>query len=85
MIFYKNIMFFSVDIYKVGKLLGMYNFLLVIFQGIVCWFVLVIFKSMCKLRVRYFLFDEQFCKFKFVFWMYSKSVLVLEFEDIEIL
>ena len=85
MTFYKNITSFSADTYKVGKPLGTHNPLLVTSQGTVRWLAPVILKSTCKLRVRYFPFDEQFCKLKFVSWTYSKSALVLEPEDTEIL
>lgn len=85
MTFYKNITSFSADTYKVGKPLGTHNPLLVTSQGTVRWLAPVILKSTCKLRVRYFPFDEQFCKLKFVSWTYSKSALVLEPEDKEIL
>lgn len=85
MTFYKNITSFSADTYKVGKPLGTHNPLLVTSQGTVRWLAPVILKSTCKLRVRYFPFDEQFCKLKFVSWTYSKSALALEPEDTEIL
>lgn len=75
----------NADTYKVGKPLGTHNPLLVTSQGTVRWLAPVILKSTCKLRVRYFPFDEQFCKLKFVSWTYSKSALVLEPEDTEIL
>ena len=68
-----------------GKPVGMSNPLLVTSHGTVRWLAPIILKSSCKLSVRYFPFDEQFCRLKFVSWTYSKSGLLLEPEETEIL
>ncbi|XP_078383130.1 neuronal acetylcholine receptor subunit alpha-2-like isoform X2 [Oculina patagonica] len=70
---------------KMGKPVGMYNPLLVTSHGTVRWLAPIILKSSCKLSVRYFPFDEQFCRLKFVSWTYSKSAMLLEPEETEIL
>ena len=68
-----------------GKPVGMYNPLLVTSHGTVRWLAPIILKSSCKLSVRYFPFDEQFCRLKFASWTYSKSRLLLHPEETEIL
>lgn len=70
---------------KMGKPVGLNNPLLVTYHGTVRWLAPIILKSSCKLSVRYFPFDEQFCRLKFVSWTYSKSALLLEPEETEIL
>ena len=64
-----------------GKPVGLNNPLLVTSHGTVRWLAPIILKSSCKLSVRYFPFDEQFCRLKFVSWTYSKSALRLEPEE----
>ena len=76
---------FSAETSKMGKPVGMSNPLLVTSHGTVRWLAPIILKSSCKLSVRYFPFDEQFCRLKFVSWTYSKSALLLEPEETEIL
>jgi len=68
-----------------GKPVGLNNPLLVTSHGTVRWLAPIILKSSCKLSVRYFPFDEQFCRLKFVSWTYSKSALRLEPEETETL
>jgi len=70
---------------KMGKPVGLNNPLLVTSHGTVRWLAPIILKSSCKLSVRYFPFDEQFCRLKFVSWTYSKSALLLEPEETETL
>lgn len=70
---------------KMGSPVGMKNPLLVTSHGIVRWLAPIILKSSCKLSVRYFPFDEQFCRLKFASWTYSKSTLLLQPEETEIL
>lgn len=76
---------FSAETSKMGKPLGLNNPLLVTSHGTVRWLAPIILKSSCKLSVRYFPFDEQFCRLKFVSWTYSKSALLLEPEETETL
>ena len=77
--------YFSAETSKMGKPVGLNNPLLVTYHGTVRWLAPIILKSSCKLSVRYFPFDEQFCRLKFVSWTYSKSALLLEPEETEIL
>jgi len=76
---------FSAETSKMGKPVGLNNPLLVTSHGTVRWLAPIILKSSCKLSVRYFPFDEQFCRLKFVSWTYSKSALLLEPEETETL
>ena len=76
---------FSAETSKMGKPVGLKNPLLVTSHGTVRWLAPIILKSSCKLSVRYFPFDEQFCRLKFVSWTYSKSALLLEPEETETL
>lgn len=76
---------FSAETSKMGKPVGLNNPLLVTSHGTVRWLAPIILKSSCKLSVRYFPFDEQFCRLKFVSWTYSKSALRLEPEETETL
>lgn len=76
---------FSAETSKMGKPVGMSSPLLVTSHGTVRWLAPIILKSSCKLSVRYFPFDEQFCKLKFASWTYSKSTLVLQSEETETL
>lgn len=75
----------SAETSKMGSPVGMKNPLLVTSHGIVRWLAPIILKSSCKLSVRYFPFDEQFCRLKFASWTYSKSTLLLQPEETEIL
>ena len=68
-----------------GKPVGMNNPLLVTSYGTVRWLAPVILKSSCKLDVRYFPFDEQFCRLKFASWTYGSSTMHLKPEETEIL
>lgn len=77
--------YFSAETSKMGKPVGLNNPLLVTSHGTVRWLAPIILKSSCKLSVRYFPFDEQFCRLKFVSWTYSKSALRLEPEETETL
>ncbi|XP_068705894.1 neuronal acetylcholine receptor subunit alpha-2-like isoform X3 [Montipora foliosa] len=70
---------------KMGKPVGMKNPLLVTSHGTVRWLAPVILKSSCKLNVRYFPFDEQFCRLKFASWTYSRSTIQLQPEETDIL
>lgn len=76
---------FSAETSKMGKPVGLNNPLLVTSHGTVRWLAPIILKSSCKLSVRYFPFDEQFCRLKFVSWTYSKSALILQPEETETL
>ena len=68
-----------------GEPVGMNNPLLITSHGTVRWLAPIILKSSCKLSVRYFPFDEQFCRLKFASWTYSNSSLRLVSEETEIL
>lgn len=68
-----------------GEPVGMNNPLLITSHGTVRWLAPIILKSSCKLSVRYFPFDEQFCRLKFASWTYSNSSLRLVSQETEIL
>ncbi|XP_029194823.2 neuronal acetylcholine receptor subunit alpha-7-like [Acropora millepora] len=75
----------NADTSRMGKPVGMKNPLLVTSYGTVRWLAPVILKSSCKLDVRYFPFDEQFCRLKFASWTYGSSTMHLKPEETEIL
>lgn len=75
----------NADTSKMGTPVGLTNPLLITSHGRVRWLAPIILKSSCKLSVRYFPFDEQFCKLKFASWTYSKSTLLLVPEETETL
>eukprot|EP00057_Strongylocentrotus_purpuratus_P008098 XP_011662572.1 PREDICTED: neuronal acetylcholine receptor subunit alpha-3 isoform X2 [Strongylocentrotus purpuratus] len=50
---------------------------LVYSDGTVYWLPPAIYKSSCKINVRYFPFDEQFCPMKFGSWTYDGSLIDL--------
>lgn len=77
--------FSSADTSHMGEPVGMNNPLLITSHGTVRWLAPIILKSSCKLSVRYFPFDEQFCRLKFASWTYSNSSLRLVSEETEIL
>ncbi|XP_073251624.1 neuronal acetylcholine receptor subunit alpha-2-like [Porites lutea] len=75
----------NADTSHMGEPVGMNNPLLITSHGTVRWLAPIILKSSCKLSVRYFPFDEQFCRLKFASWTYSNSSLRLVSEETEIL
>ena len=45
--------------------------------GDLVWFSAVIIKSYCKMKVKYFPFDEQFCSIKLSSWSYNETEVKL--------
>ena len=76
---------FSAESSKLGKPVGMNNPVLVTSNGTVRWLTPLILHSSCKLNVKYFPFDEQYCRLSFASWTYSGIQLKIEPEVTNIL
>ena len=76
---------FSAESRKLGKPVGMNNPVLVMANGTVRWLAPMILHSSCKLNVKYFPFDEQFCQLSFASWTYSSKQLEIEPKEMDIL
>ena len=64
-----------------GLPVGLSSPVLVSSQGRVRWLTPIILESACKLHVRYFPFDEQFCRVEFVPWSHDEHEILLTAEN----
>ena len=66
-----------------GIAIGMSAPVHVSYNGDVVWYSNVIIKSYCKMKVKYFPFDEQFCSIKLSSWSYNETeVILIPAEDV---
>lgn len=54
---------------------------LIYYNGVVEWIPPAMFKSSCRMNVKYFPFDKQICDMKFGSWTYENQELRLRFYD----
>ena len=60
-----------------GRAIGLNEPVVISSNGKVRWLTPIILDSFCKLFVRYFPFDDQYCPLKFYSWNYDMKKLIL--------
>ena len=50
-------------------------------DGEIIWYSNFIIKTYCKMKVRYFPFDEQFCPIKLSSWSHNETEVVLRYDE----